>query len=179
MRLQQRMAIALMMLAAVGASAQTKPDFSGRWILETASESSPDVPPALSVSLTLIRTTVHGEPMTPFFKDITIERQFERGPRSETHTIGVLGGSVSGGSVAAGGSGLTARFSVKWDGDALVFESGSHTSQRPDATPETERREVWTLDPSGRLRIVIATRSADRSEKVTLVYRRVTPPGDV
>ena len=56
--------------------------------------------------------------MEPFFRDITIERQFETSTRSETHLIGVQGGCVSG--VRADGSptGPTTHPAVKWDGNA-------------------------------------------------------------
>ena len=40
--------------------------------------------------------TVRGDPMEPFFRDITIERQFATGTQSETRLIGVQGGTVSG-----------------------------------------------------------------------------------
>ena len=53
--------------------AQDKPDFSGSWILESGS-SGADIPQALSVSQSIVRTNVRGEPMQPFFKDITATR---------------------------------------------------------------------------------------------------------
>ena len=84
------------MLATVGVVGQDKPDFSGRWILTTPQQSDRDTPLALSVRQTLVRTTVRGDPMEPFFRDITIERQFATGTQSETHLIGVQGGTVSG-----------------------------------------------------------------------------------
>lgn len=71
---------------------QNGPDFTGRWIRESPSP-APDTPRALS---TEVRTNIRGEPMRPFFKDITIERQFESTTRSETHQIGVGGGMVPG-----------------------------------------------------------------------------------
>ena len=76
--------------------AQNGPDFTGRWILESPSQPAPDTPRALSVRQALVKTNIRGEPMTPFFKDITIERQFESTTLSETHQIGVEGGVVPG-----------------------------------------------------------------------------------
>lgn len=73
-RLRRNWSIALLMLAAIGVAAQDKPDFSGRWVLATPQQSDTDIPLVLSVRQTLVRTTVHGEPMEPFFRDITIER---------------------------------------------------------------------------------------------------------
>jgi hypothetical protein len=172
-RLLQTWSIALIMLATVGVAAQDKPDFSGRWILTTPQQSDTDTPLALSVRQTLVRTTVRGDPMEPFFRDITIERQFETGTRSETHPIGVQGGTVSGLRADGSPSGPTAHHAVKWDGNALVFESGSYTGQRPETGVWSEHREIWSLDADGRLRVAITTRSSgDGSRAITLQYRR-------
>ena len=111
--------------------------------------------------------------MEPFFRDITIERQFETGTRSETHLIGVQGGTVSSMPADGSPSGRTAHHAVKWNGNALVFESGSHTGLRPETGVWTERREIWSLDADGRLRVAITTRSSgDGSRAITLQYRR-------
>lgn len=88
-------AFAVVSLSVRPATAQDRPDFSGSWVLESGSP-GPDVPQALSVSQSLVRANVRGEPMTPFFKDITITRSLPGGTRSETYQIGVEGGTVSG-----------------------------------------------------------------------------------
>jgi hypothetical protein len=165
---------ALALLVGVGLSAQDKPDFSGRWILESSSQPGPDSPRAVSVVQSLVRTNVYGEPMKPFYRDIAIDWEYESGTRSETHTIGVVGGVVPGMSAdGSRGSGVYRHHAVKWDGDALVFESGSSSEQTPETGFWAERREVWTLETNGRLRLVITTRSSDDvSRTVTLLYRR-------
>jgi hypothetical protein len=170
--LQKACSVALVVLASAALAAQTKPDFSGRWVLTTSPESA-DVPSTLTVRQTLVRTTARGQPMAPFFSDITIERQFESGARSETYWIGVLGGIVPGLLADGSPNGPTVHSGVKWEGESLVFESGSHTGQRPEHGVWSERREVWTLDPDGRLRVVITTRSsAGDSTSVARVYRQ-------
>ena len=117
-RLQQTWSILLIMLATLGAAAQDKPDFSGRWVLYTPQQSDGEIPLVLSVHQSLVTTTVRG-------------------------------------------------------GNALVFDSGSYTGQRPETGTWTERREVWSLDDDGRLRLAITTRSSgDGSRDITLVYRR-------
>jgi hypothetical protein len=172
-RLRRTWSIALLMLATVGLAAQDKPDFSGRWVLATLQQSDTDSPLALSVQQSLVRTTVRGDPMEPFFRDITIERQFETGTQSETHLIGVQGGTVSGLRADGRPSGPTAHHAVKWDANALVFESGSYTGQRPETGVWTERREIWSLGADGRLRVAITTRSSgDGSRAITVQYRR-------
>ena len=172
-RLHHTWAILLITLTAVSVAAQDKPDFSGRWVLGTPQQSAAEIPLALSVHQSVVRTTVRGDPMEPFFRDITIERQFETGTRSEIHLIGVQGGTVPGLRADGTPNGPTAHQAVKWDGNALVFESGSHTGQRPETGTWAERREVWSLDDDGRLRVSITTRSSgDGSRDITLVYRR-------
>jgi hypothetical protein len=172
-RLLQTWSIALIMLATVGVAAQDKPDFSGRWILTTPQQSDTDTPLALSVRQTLVRTTVRGNPMEPFFRDITIERQFETGTQSATHLIGVQGGVVPGLRADGSANGPTAHHAVRWDRNALVFESGSYTGQRPETGVWAERREVWSLNPEERLTVVITKRSSgDARREITAVYRR-------
>jgi hypothetical protein len=153
-------------------AAQDKPDFSGSWVLESGAPSAGDIPQGLSVSQSLARTNVRGEPMKPFFKDITVTRAFESGTRSETYQIGVEGGI---GSFRADGSsnGPRIHHRVVWEEQALIIERGSYTGPTPESGEWTERREVWLLDSGGRLRLAITTRSsvAD-SRTVILVYRR-------
>ena len=172
-RFHQSWASLLIVFTTVGIAAQDKPDFSGRWVLATPQQSDTDTPLVLSVRQTVVRTTVRGDPMEPFFRDITIEREFETGTRSETHLIGVQGGTVSG--VRADGSptGPRTHHAVKWDGNALVFESGSYTGQHPETGTWAERREIWSFEADGRLRMAIINRSSvDAPRAVTLHYRR-------
>ena len=165
--------VLLIIFATLGVAAQDKPNFSGRWILDTPQQSDAEIPLTLSVHQSVVRTTVRGDPMEPFFRDITIERQFETGSRSEIHLIGVQGGTVPGLGTDGSPNGPTALNAVKWDGNALVFESGSYTGQRLKTGTWTERREIWSLDDDGRLRVAITMRgSGDGSRDVTLVYRR-------
>jgi hypothetical protein len=172
-RLLQTGSIALITLATVGVVAQDKPDFSGRWILTTPQQSDTDTLLALSVRQTLVRTTVRGDPMEPFFRDITVGRQCETGTQSATHLIGVQGGTVSGLRADGSPTAPTTRHAVKWDGNALVFESGRYTGQFPETGTWAERRETWSLEADGRLRVAITTRSSgDGPRAVTLLYRR-------
>jgi hypothetical protein len=153
-------------------TARDTPDFSGDWILESAPQSAADIPKALSVRQSLVRTNVHGEPMKPFFKDITVARELANGTRSETYQIDIAGGTVPG---RADGSpdGLRSHHRVEWEERTLVIENGSYTGPTRESGQWAERREVWSLDPGGRLRLAITTRSSvGASSTVTLVYRR-------
>lgn len=156
-------------------AAQDKPDFSGRWVLQSPLHSALDIPRALSVRQLLVRTTARGEPMTPFFKAIAIDREFASGTRSETYDIGIVGGVVPGLREDGSPTGPTTRHdAVKWQGRMLVFEKGSYTGQAAETGVWAERREVWSLDRAGRLRMEIAIRSSvDPPKTVTLIYRRL------
>lgn len=70
-------------------------------------------------------------------------------------------------------NGPAAHHTVRWDGNALTFESGKYTGQRSETGMWSERREVWSLEPDGRLRVVITNRgSGDAPTETTVVYRR-------
>jgi hypothetical protein len=157
--------------------AQDTPDFSGHWVLESASPSAADIPRTLSVTMSLVRTNVRGEPMIPFFKDITVARELAKGTSSQTYQIGVVGGEV-GGTVGGRGSGRSEfpsrHYRVVWEKETLVIETGSYTGPAPESGQWAERREAWSLDPDGRLRLAITSRSSgSASSTVTLVYRRL------
>ena len=165
--------VVLTLVVGAPLAAQGQPDFSGRWMLESPAQAAPDIPLALSVRQSLVRTNVRGEAMKPFFKDINVDREFESGTRSETHHIGVTGGVVPGARRDGTPDGPRRHHAVKWDGNALVSEGGSYTGQTRETGVWTERREVWSLDLDNRLRVVITTRgSAGVSNTVSLVYRR-------
>ncbi len=165
-------AVALSLLVVAFVQAQDGVDFTGRWILVGSPSASADTPRALSVRQSLTTTNVRGEPMKPFFKDITIEREVEGSTRTETHQIGVEGGVV-GGTSGTAESRLERHEWVGWDANTLVFRSGSYTGQRPETGVWTERREEWSLDSGGRLHVAITTRSsADAPTTVAVVYHR-------
>ena len=173
-RLQPLWALVTIAIAAIGVAAQERPDFSGRWVLATPPLTADgETPSALSVQQTVVRTTLRGEPMKPYVSDISIGREFKTGLRSETHHIGVTGGSVPGPAADGNRNGPTDHHDVRWDGNVLVFTSGSHTGPRPMTGEWSERREAWALDADGSLRVTIATSGSSAASKtITLVYRR-------
>ena len=162
--------IAVAVSVVVPLMAQDTPDFSGQWALESASPSAADIPRTLSVTMSIVRTNVRGEPMTPFFGRITVIRQLAYGTSSETYQIGVEGGSLGG---AVGGVFPSRHYRVIWDQQTLVIETGNYTGPAPQSGQWTERREAWSFDPGGRLCLAITSRGSDSaSSTVTLVYRR-------
>jgi hypothetical protein len=166
-------AVLLTVLAGAGVSAQGHPDFTGRWILEAPGGSSSDAPRSLLVRQSLDGTTGGVGPATPFFSDITIERDANGLTRSETYRIGLQSGVVPGIRADGSAGGPRTRHAVQWDGTALVFESSRSSGDLAGIGDWAERREVWSLDSRGRLHVVITTRSSGAArESVTLVYRR-------
>jgi len=153
-------------------AAQDLPDFSGAWVLDSAAPPSGDISKTLVVRQSLTRTNVRGEPMKPFFKDITVTPALESGTSSQTYQIGVEGGTVAGRANGTADS-LRTHHRVQWQEQALVIESGSYTGPTPESGQWAERREVWSLDSGGRLHVAITARSSvAASRTVMLVYRR-------
>ena len=150
--------------------AEDQPDFSGTWSLHSEPRGG-RVPQQLLVSQRLVRTDARGKPMAPFFKEIAVTRVLAGRTISGTHQIGVIGGTVSGDT-----NGIIpprTRYRVYWEHRSLVFEAGMYTGHAPESGDWTERREVWHLDPDGRLRVTMTSRSsAHAPAKVVLVFRR-------
>jgi hypothetical protein len=79
------------------------------------------------------------------------------------------------GGVAGNGRGPNThtRFSVRWDGDTLVIETGSYTGPTRDSGPYSEHEEIWSLDAQRRLAMTVTDRgSGTESKTVRLTYRR-------
>ena len=148
----------------------SRSDFSGDWVLESASQAPADVPRTLSVrQFQLAKRSSDGSTKVTL-TSIAIERTLETGSVSETHQIGIRGGTVGG--IGKDGRSPSTSYGVNWDGNALVFENESH-SERVDPATWNERREVWSLDETGRLQIVITNRGWDGpARRLTLLYRR-------
>ena len=163
----------MIVVGAAMVAAQAGPDFSGRWVLEDSSLAKADVARSLLVRQSLVSTNVRGEPMTPFFKELLVERAFEGGTRSETYQLGLAGGVVPGIRRDGSATGSHLRNAARLEERQLVIETGSFTGPTPETGEWTERLEVWALDSVGRLRVVITTRSsAAPSTAVALVYKR-------
>ena len=124
--------IALLMLGAVGVAAQISQTFevSGFW--PPRSNRTQIFRWRYQSGKTSCETTVRGEPMEPFFRDITVGRQFETGTGSENHRIGVQGGTVAGRHADGSSNGRLTYHAVTWAGDALTFQSSRN---EPDSGP--------------------------------------------
>lgn len=152
---------------------QDKPDFSGRWVLESAAEPALETPRSLEVRLEgLTSTNVRGEPIQPFFRRIAIARELADGKVSETRELGIVGGTRGGLRPNTQGAPVWTAFGTKWEGGVLVLENSSGSGRTRDDPPWIDRREAWSLE-SGRLKIVITTSSSETpATSVTSFYRR-------
>jgi hypothetical protein len=157
--------------AVSGTGTPPQPDWSARWILVVALPSDADVPTELTVRQSIRRTTLRGEPMTPYYDQITIEHESGNGAQG-TFTIGTNSGTVSGTPTRPRHTERT----VGWDhadGRTLVFEQRAYTGDAWDTSDWTASRETWTLEPNGELAITITTRgSAVAAHTRSAVYRR-------
>jgi hypothetical protein len=155
------------------ASTQIGVDFSGTWVLESAT-SQPDTPQLLVVDQPLRSTNVRGEPIPPAFFKMTIRRVTAGGATTiESRFIGVVGGSVEG-SVQPSRSTRRGHNETMWDGDSLVFSDGSYSGDSPRTGEWVERREAWSLSGNGSLLVVeISIESSDSpSHTEKRLYRR-------
>jgi len=168
----------LSILLAATVTAQDQPDFSGRWVLEASAVAGPDVAQSLTVRQPIVRTNVHGAPIPPFFKELSVERQFVTGARTDTYQIGVEGGVVGGVAPsnrgdAPGANAPQSRFSVRWEDKRLVIESGRYSGSTREAGAYTEHTEIWQLDGADTLILsVIDAGSGRGSTTKTLIYRK-------
>jgi len=107
--------------------------------------------------------------MKPFFKDMTVTREFANRSTVETYLLGAAGGSSRS---HPAGTFLKTHHRTVWEKETLVIESGMHTGSAPETGDWTEHREVWSLD-SGRLHVEISDKSSSGPPfAATLVYKR-------
>src|SRR5947207_690102 len=120
-----------------------EPDFSGECVSMKTNRSTAEQASALTVRQTITRTTLRGEPMKPWFSNVSIEHRFERGVESETYSIGTIGGIVP--AIPEGASSSQGEWTttdVNWRGSTLVIAT-TRSSQRPgESGPYTAHEEV-------------------------------------
>lgn len=153
-----------------------EPDFSGDWKLVSPVPPGVEAAAAMTVVQPVTRADVYGKPINPFFAELLVTREYATGPRTERHLIGATGGTVSG-AVPGGQSAASAtstQHSVRWQGRTLVLESSRYIGPASAWREWDKRREEWSFDEQGRLRIVVTTETSERSEtsSVTLIYQR-------
>jgi hypothetical protein len=97
----------------------------------------------LTIRQLITRTNALGAPIEPFFKELIVVRTFADHTQTDTYRLGVQGGIV--------GGGPQTRYSVRWEGNRLVIETGTYSGSTRQAGPYTEHTEEWELDAAGML----------------------------
>lgn len=123
-----------------------RPNFTGRWALETQGASS-----NLAIELIIEQSTA--APM----RSLAIDRRFEGTRRSDQCLIGV-------GSVTVDPTGARKQMSCDWDGSALIL---STTIQKADSAAPKAYREVWSLLPNDRLSVFVTESVAGAVDSTT------------
>jgi len=140
--------------------AQTKPDFSGTWTLDTAKS---DPPPqgrgggggAGAGSVTIKQTGA----------DLAVTSEGRQGPQTMTYK---LDGSESTNQVMGRGGAQTVKSTAKWDGSSLVIETTRDFNGMSITTKEVRR-----LDNAGKEMIVETTAQTPNGEqKRKVVYTK-------
>ena len=165
----------LVLVVSTGTQIPKEPDFSGDWELVKTSGTPSDPAQVLIVRQTITRTTMRGEPMTPWFSDFTLARHFTTGVVSETYKIGRIGGTVPG--IPPGASspqGEWTTISATWERKSLIIRTGKYSGPPQESGPYTEHEERWSFDPGGNLLIMITDRlSGSQAASAVLTYRRL------
>jgi hypothetical protein len=169
--------VALALFAATAQSIPEHPDFSGRWVIDTPAVVDPDTPRQLVVVQPIIRRNVLGESMKPAFLRIAIHREGAFGHTDETRVMGAMGGTVPGLSKAGLAIDNSTRVETVWRRDSLVLANLSYGPGGPGSGDWTERREEWSLQRDGRLRVERSVESWTTARRVDVsFYRRESSP---
>ncbi len=106
--------------------------------------------------------------MKPFFRDLTVEREFESGTRVESYRIGPAGVTIPAVRQKPNPGAATVDPIVHWDGRSMVIESTA-----AGGAPATGWREVWAHNPDGGLTLTLTRRSpTDTATTEAYIYRR-------
>jgi hypothetical protein len=98
--------------------------------------------------------------MKPFFRDVTIDREFETGTHSETYQVGPAGEIIPALVGNASASRALSDRLVHWDGRTFVMESGSSIVNSVSGDVLRQNHEVWSAEPDGRIKLTITTRTS-------------------
>ena len=115
-------------LMATAAAAQDKPDFSGQWVRTSPPNPADDAPQQVTIRHSAKGPAGDGG-------TLAIDRRFKQG---------VLNGAAS-----------TTRFSVIWEGKALVMETGGYSGPGYSGS-FTAHREIWLLASCPTTSVLIA-----------------------
>ncbi len=169
--------VALILFTATRQATSEQSDFSGGWFLDIPITSNPDMARRLVVLQPITHTNVLGEPMKPAFLRITIRRESDSGNGQETRLISVVGGTTPGLATEGLPVGNSSRFETVWRHEVLVFMDQSYGPDGPGTGEWMERREEWSLERDGRLRVKVTAEGWKSTRRVVVYfYRRENAP---
>jgi hypothetical protein len=153
-----RAEVAGALLAAGFPLAQDRPNFSGEWLRIDPPPS--DASGELVVAHEAMWLRVRGP---------------SPGPRSDTHALGVVGGTV--GAVGPGSAAPTSKTDIAavWQEGVLSLTSSKSVRDADDRswTVSASHEERWSLDSSGRLIVIVTDReSPNAATTARFVYER-------
>jgi hypothetical protein len=156
----RRLVPLLLVLATVAAgpvAAQSRPDFSGKWVLDPAKSQGPMIPKSLELNVTQTE------------KLLTIERN-ATGPAGSMKSTLVyqLDGSMSTNTVGANGMSMDLNSKATWTGDTLVIDTTA-----PQMQGGMKQVERWSVEGGGKKLTVRGDISiAGQSASATMVYTK-------
>jgi hypothetical protein len=129
-----RRIIVLLFVVALIASAQSKPNFSGEWKLNTAKSSFGEMPPPDSMSSKIEH------------KDAAFKSTTQQSSQNGDFTL-EMSCTIDGPECSYGGGPLKMKALLKWDADAITVESKGKFNEEF----EFEAKDRWTLSSDGKV----------------------------
>jgi hypothetical protein len=170
-------ALAALVSATAAVVVQDPPDFSGTWMLSSATPAGAAAP-TLVVRQTFKRVSIRGKPLERPAVSVTIERHDQGTVSTDTFYVGAVGGTVGGvdrNGRGTGPNGQVTRTTIasRWKGDQLALERASYSGPTRESGPYIERTETWSLDTNGELTITATERRDGRGPiSITARYKR-------
>jgi hypothetical protein len=131
---------------------QAKPDFNGKWMMLTTTETGPSVVRELEVQYQADKGV------------LTVSRRLSGPAYTDKYTLGSTGGTTVPGPRGPMTKGL--RY-MGWEGNVLVIADVTSITRDQDSG----REERWSLDAQGRLRTVVTVWSPGGDPKtITVTY---------
>jgi hypothetical protein len=164
----KRLVLGFFLVTAAFSYAQSKPDFSGTWVLDREKSDPPGMGPgggqgpgaSLTGDITITITQTANE--------LKIQRELPSGRMTSTYA---LDGTESKNTGPRGGE---TRSKSHWDGDKLLTE-GQQTMNGPDGQVTIDFKEVRRLDNDGKNMVVDSTRTSPRGTQTRkTVFNRKT-----
>ena len=162
--------VALALCAGLG-QVPTHPDFTGQWVVDSPATAGSDAVVTLTVQQPVSRTNVRGEPIPPAYLSITIRRARASGTTEESRQIGTVGFTVGGVVGPQRQPTATSHHETTWrDGSLVLLNSQSGADGN-----WSERRESWSFEPDGRLRVEVISEGKDQPRQTSVsLYKRTS-----